>query len=168
MRDLGAALAAWLVDQGFGDDICNASVESMWLQSAAVPNKVDVLASAPSIEAVKPHRDRLPSASERSTGRFKRSGGQRWLVWLLSVLALAAVAGAVCEYLQVPIPGVPARWRSGWPRPEPTAPATPPPAEIAPPGTAAPRATRPATAAPPADPARGPAAAGGPGGTSKR
>jgi hypothetical protein len=49
MHALGTALAAWLLDQGYTDDITGTSLEGTWLAAGATPGgKLDILAITPS------------------------------------------------------------------------------------------------------------------------
>jgi serine/threonine protein kinase len=111
MRELGRALASWLVAQGYHDDICNASVESMWMRPDTTrPGSVfDGLPPPgrrlPSYTDLVPTRDRTPRSRTRWVGRV--------LFALLWVVVLLGILSAVTGYLQIPIPGLPTHWLRG-------------------------------------------------------
>ena len=118
MRELGAALAAWLVEQGYHDDVCGSSLESVWLRPTDRGNKGDVLAlvrPGASPPARRPRRRQ--SFSDISTGRWKPVQLRRrpWLLLGLTLVAVLAVAAGVAAYFGVSLPALPASWRSLWP-----------------------------------------------------
>jgi serine/threonine protein kinase len=94
MRMLGAALAAWLIERGYRDDVCGASLEAVWLRAPRQGAKAEVLAADPVTDLPAPKRRRRPSFSDISTGRWTPVRLQRrpWLLVALSAIALTAVA----------------------------------------------------------------------------
>ena len=125
MRELGTALAQWLIDQGYADDVSGASLRAAWLQPSGLGASADVLSSMPppplseqpavvvlpetegraELEA-KPHA----AASKSAAAAVRAARPARpalWPVLLLWLLALSGIAAAVTGYLGIPLPGVP-------------------------------------------------------------
>jgi serine/threonine protein kinase len=85
MREMGEALAGWLLDQGIEDDVSNASIRSTWLRR----NSRDEV-RAPSLDGAALFRDRNLITV---TGTFERSWvASRW-TWLLAAALLLLVGG---------------------------------------------------------------------------
>jgi serine/threonine-protein kinase len=119
MRELGIALARWLVDQGYSDDVSGTSLRAAWLQSNEPGSSADVLSSIPPPDKVEPAKvvvvperraePSQPVADEAGRSRAVRRSPPTWLVLVLWALALSGAAGAITGYLGVELPGVPAR-----------------------------------------------------------
>jgi len=124
MRQLGAALAEWLVDRDYHDDVCCSALRSTWLEPRRSPGKIDLLATAPIPMRRRPSRIRLPSLSELSTGKWQRvRGGHRSRAfWVLLVLLATGVAGAVASYHGMTWTTVKDHWSRTWSPAKPGAP----------------------------------------------
>jgi serine/threonine protein kinase len=130
MRELGAALARWLIDRGYSDDVSGAALRAAWLQSSSLGYAVDVLSSmppppksAPPLLVVVPERE-VASPEEPEPAEARAPAQRRaavspsrpslWPVLLLWLLALTGVAAAATGYLGIDLPGVPARLPRFW------------------------------------------------------
>jgi eukaryotic-like serine/threonine-protein kinase len=132
MRELGGALAQWLVDRGVEEDVCGTGLSGKWLSrhsaqrsiplvqldsnaprrdtpSPATPN--GTLISARGVTKVVATRDATPSAHPHA--------GRRWL-WLMAAVALLS---SLMWLLSRPSPSPIAEPAAGSPAPLPSAPA---------------------------------------------
>jgi len=166
MRELGSALAAWLVEHGHHEDICGASLESVWIRPARRVHKSDVLAAdaVPEPAATRPRRRRR-SFSDISTGRWTPMQLRRrpWLLLGLAGLAALTLGAALAGYLGAARPVPLGDWRSLWPWPSASSAPRASAAEAASDGRPAPSSPPAGTGSPAADgatePAPGPAPA---------
>jgi len=129
MRELGVALARWLISRGHSDDVCGNSLRAVWLQSNVSSSPMDVLSSLPppARSATPPVvvLPGIPLPAEPASETPERAEpppamtvparrASLWPVLLLWLLALTGIAAAITGYLGIPLPGLPARLPRFW------------------------------------------------------
>jgi serine/threonine protein kinase len=94
-RAFAEALAAWLVGVGVSDDVCGASLRSVWLDHPGAETRASLRSIPPSCT---PAVERTTSRRRRQTSERPRASAGRWPMALLGlVAALLLVWGVVAR-----------------------------------------------------------------------
>jgi eukaryotic-like serine/threonine-protein kinase len=95
MRELGTALASWLIQRGIDQDVSGASVHAVWIQGSAGSRPPAPRSMPPSMRASQPSIPSFETLRAGPPDSVRAPKKWRWRLALFALLLLAAAAAGV-------------------------------------------------------------------------